>query len=251
MKIAKTSRILTPITDWSQLNNGHRLQAQTQDLLNNTIPRCFGYHLLKLGHLSSQLKTDKSPIHHQITCAESGTNIGLQSDLHDLPFQDSTIDLCIMMHQLDFSSDPHQLLREIDRVLTLDGTLIISGYNPYSFFGFRSLIIPKNQQLARLFSPNRVIDWLHLLGFEIKFKQHFDYISTQPKGPITSLIENIGQCYLSFFCSVYFIVAKKQCIPMTPIKSTVEFRRSIINNNPVTTKQSHTCSIHKTKIKKI
>lgn len=240
MKIAKTSRILTPITDWLQLSNGEHLQAHTQHLVNNAISRCFGYHLLKLGNLSTQLKTDKCPIRHQINCAEDGADIGLKSDLHDLPFQDSTIDCCILVHELDFSSDPHQLLREIDRVLTLDGTLIISGYNPYSFFGCRSLLTPQNTQTARLFSPNRVIDWLHLLGFEIKQKQHFDYISALPEGPLLSLIESIGQRYLSFFCSVYFIVAKKRNTPMTPVKSSFEFRRRIINNQPVATKQSHT-----------
>jgi len=240
MKIAKTSRILTPITDWLQLSNGEHLQAHTQHLVNNAISRCFGYHLLKLGNLSTQLKTNKCPIRHQINCAEDGVDIGLKSDLHDLPFQDSTIDCCILVHELDFSSDPHQLLREIDRILTLDGTLIISGYNPYSFFGCRSLFTPQNTQTARLFSPNRVIDWLHLLGFEIKQKQHFDYISALPEGRLLSLIENIGQRYLSFFCSVYFIVAKKRCTPMTPVKSSFEFRRTIINNRPVATKQSHT-----------
>lgn len=239
MKIAKTSRILTPITNWLQLSNGQHLQAKTQHLVNGSVSHCFGYNLLKLGHLSTQLKTTKCPIRHQINCAEDGVDVGIRSDLHDLPFQDSVIDLCILVHELDFSSDPHQLLREIDRVLTLDGTLIISGYNPYSFFGCRSLLMPENTQTARLFSPNRVIDWLHLLGFEIKQKKHFDYILGSPKGPILSLIENIGQGYLSFFCSVYFIVAKKQCSLMTPIKSSFEFRRSIINNRPVTTKQSH------------
>lgn len=238
MEIAKTSRILTPITDWLQLSNGIHLKKQTQQLINNAIPRCFGYHLLKLGQLSTQLKTNKCPINHQINCAEEGKEVGIQSDLHNLPFQNSTIDCCILVHELDFSSDPHQLLREIDRILTLDGTLIISGYNPYSIFGFRSLLTPQDTQTARLFSPNRVVDWLHLLGFEIKQKQHFDYISPQPEGPIFKLIESIGQRYLSFFCSVYFIIAKKQCTRMTPVKPCFEFG-SIINNQPVTLKQSH------------
>jgi len=244
MKIAKTSRLLTPITDWQQLSNGQHLKVQTQQRVNDVIAQCFGYHLLKLGQLSTQLQTDKCPINHQINCAEHGDDLGIRSDLHHLPFQDSTIDLCILVHELDFSSDPHQLLREIDRVLTLDGTLIISGYNPYSIFGCRTLLSRQNTHTARLFSPNRVIDWLHLLGFEIKQKQHFDYISPHPKSPLSKLIENIGQRYLSFFCSVYFIVAKKQSTPMTPIKSSFEFRRTVINHRPVTTKQSHSQMIH-------
>jgi len=244
MKIAKTSRILTPITDWLQLSEGQYLQKQTQHLVNNAIRHCFGYHLLKLGQLSTQLKTNVCPIKHQINCAESGNDIGIRSDLNHLPFQDSTIDACILVHELDFSSDPHQLLREIERVLTLDGILIISGYNPYSLFGFKSLLTPKDVHTARLFSPNRVVDWLHLLGFEIKQKQHFDYISPQPKGRLAKLVESIGQRYLSFFCSVYFIEAKKQSTPMTPVKSGFEFRRRISRHGPVATKQSHGKKLH-------
>jgi len=239
MKIAKTSRNLAPITDWLQLSNGRYLHAQTQQLVDEAISHCFGYHLLKLGHLSTQLKTNKCPIRHQINCAQDGEDIGLRSDLHHLPFQDATIDLCILVHELDFSSDPHQLLREIDRVLTLDGILIISGFNPYSLFGCRALLSSKNEHTARLFSPNRVIDWLHLLGFEIKQKQYFDYISPQPKNAISSLIEKIGRQYLSTFCSIYFIVAKKQCTPITRIKTGITFKRAIINNRPVATKQTH------------
>jgi len=247
MKIAKTTRILTPITDWLQFNNGQHLKNQTQHLIDNSISRCFGYHLLKLGQLSAQLKTDKCPILHQINCAEKGPDIGLRSNLHDLPFQESTIDLCILLHELDFSSDPHQLLREIDRVLTLDGTLIISGFNPYSLFACKSLFTPQNKKNVRLFSPNRVIDWLHLLGFEIQQKQFFNCNYPQSKGSTLSFLQNIGQGYFPFLCSVYFIVAKKQSTPLTRIKSNIKFRKTIINSRPVTTKQSHPKQSHSKK----
>ncbi|WP_413700381.1 class I SAM-dependent methyltransferase [Psychromonas sp. KJ10-10] len=236
MKIAKTSRILTPIESWSRLPHGQCLLKQTQQYVDNAITRCFGYHLLKLGQLSSQLNTAKSPISHQINCAPSGKDIGLFADLHLLPLLDSSVDLCILAHELDFSSDPHQLLRELDRVLTLDGTLIISGYNPISLFGLRSLLTPKNQHTARLFFPNRVIDWLHLLGFEIQQKQLFDFLSCQFTNVFANCVESIGQRYLPYFCSTYFIVAKKQSIPMTPIKSPFKFSKPMINRQPIVTR---------------
>ncbi len=236
MKIAKTSRILMPVESWSQLPHGQSLLKQTQQRIDHTITRCFGYHLLKLGQLSSQLNSVKSPITHQISCAVSGKDIGLFADLHQLPLQDSSIDLCILAHELDFSSDPHQLLREIDRVLTLDGTLIISGYNPLSLFGFRSLLTPKTPQSARLFLPNRVLDWLHLLGFEVQQKQHFDLLSYQFNNKFANCIESIGQRYLPSFCSTYFIVAKKQSTPMTPIKSPFRFSNPIAHTQPIATR---------------
>jgi len=236
MKIAKTSRILTPIGSWSQLPHGECLLKQTQYRIDHTISRCFGYHLLKLGQLSSQLSTSQSPIIHQINCAPSGKDIGLLADLHLLPIQDSSIDLCILAHELDFSSDPHQLLREIDRVLTLDGTLIISGYNPISLFGLRSLLTPKNPHTARLFLPNRVLDWLHLLGFEIQQKQQFDFLSCNLNNKFMNCVESVGQRFMPYFCSTYFIVAKKQSIPMTRIKSPFKFSKPIVNRQPIATR---------------
>tara|TARA_R110001583_G_scaffold26757_2_gene96281 strand:- start:56203 stop:56925 length:723 start_codon:yes stop_codon:yes gene_type:complete len=236
MKRAKTSRILTPIESWSQLPHGECLLKQTQQHIDHAITRCFGYHLLKLGQLSSQLDTSHSQISHQINCAPSGKDIGLFADLHLLPIQDSSVDLCILAHELDFSSDPHQLLRELDRVLTLDGTLIISGYNPISLFGLRSLLKAKNPHAPRLFFPNRVIDWLHLLGFEIQQKQLFDFLSCQFDNGFANCIENIGQRYIPYLCSTYFIVAKKQSIPMTPIKSPFKFSKPIINRQPMATR---------------
>ena len=236
MKIAKTSRILTPIESWSQLPHGQCLLNQTQRRIDQVIGNSFGYHLLKLGQLSSQLSTAKSPIIHQINCAPSGEDIGLFADLHLLPVQDSSIDLCILAHELDFSSDPHQLLREIDRVLTLDGTLIISGYNPISLFGLRSLLSPKRPHTARLFIPNRVLDWLHLLGFEVQQKQHFDFLSCELKNKFSGCIESIGERFFPYFCSTYFIVAKKQSIPMTPIKSPFKFSQPIIRRQPIATR---------------
>jgi SAM-dependent methyltransferase len=236
MKIAKTSRILTPIELWSQLPHGECLLKQTQQNIDHAITRCFGYHLLKLGQLSSQLNTSKSPINHQINCAPSGKDIGLFADLHLLPIQDSSVDLCILAHELDFSSDPHQLLRELDRVLTLDGTIIISGYNPVSLFGLRSLLKPKDPHTARLFFPNRVIDWLHLLGFEVQQKQHFDFLSCHLGNTFLNVVESIGQRFFPYFCSTYFIVAKKQSTPMTPIKSPFKFSKPLINRQPMTTR---------------
>jgi SAM-dependent methyltransferase len=236
MKIAKTTRVLSSLENWQQLPNGTELLKQTQSRIDSYLPRCFGYHLLKLGSLSCLLSSDQSTIPHQINCAEKG-DVGLLSEINHLPLQNSSIDLCILAHELDFSSDPHQLLREIDRVLTLDGTLIISGYNPISYLGLRYLLKPKHTQTARLFPPNRVIDWLHLLGFEIHHKERFGF-SWSTDGHTSSFIESIGQRYLPSFCSVYFLVAKKQSIPMTPIKSPFKFKKPTIRGQQVATKST-------------
>lgn len=239
MKIAKTTRILTPIEDWQHLTNGKMLQRQTQQRLNDYLPLCFGYHLLKLGKLSSLLDTSRSPISHQINCAASGKEMGLLADIHQLPLQASSIDLCILAHELNFSNDPHQLLREVERVLTLDGTLIITGYNPISAFGLRALFKSKTPHTARLFLPNRIYDWLYLLGFEILQKKYFDFLSGEFDSPFAAHLDRLGQHCLPSLCSAYFIVAKKQNIPMTPIKAPFQFKQQRMTGQSVATRHHH------------
>ena len=58
-------------------------------------------------------------------------------DLLDLPFEAQSVDLLVMPHTLEFTSDPHRLLREAERVLMPEGRLIILGFNSLSLWGAR------------------------------------------------------------------------------------------------------------------
>lgn len=92
-------------------------------------------------------------------------------NFEDLPFGDQSIDLIVLPHVLEFASDPHQVLREVDRVLRPEGRVIVSGINPISLWGARRLI---PRQLLQPFLPAearfiglpRLRDWLRLLSFD-------------------------------------------------------------------------------------
>ena len=224
MKKAKTSRALPANDSWSLLSNGHFLSQQIQERLDDYLPKRFGYHLLKLGPLSCELALNSSMIPHHISCSDEGDGLTVKADLNELPFQGSSIDLCILAHQLNYSNDPHQLLREIQRVLTLDGTLILTGYNPISMFGLYSLLQRDATKRPNLFHPARVVDWLQLLGFEIEKREAFDFLFHKKKQVISYSIENLGESYCPFFCSSYFILARKRSTPMTPVKNKFKFK---------------------------
>lgn len=85
-----------------------------------------------------------------------------------LPFATQSLDLVVCPHVLEFSPYPHQVLREVERVLRPEGRLLMTGFNPASLWGLRRLLYKKgdpwNAQFLRL---ARVKDWLALLGFEI------------------------------------------------------------------------------------
>ena len=60
--------------------------------------------------------------------------------LHNLPIQNDSIDCVILPHVLDFSDRPHAILREVDRVLTRDGHVVILGFKTGGLWGIRRLI---------------------------------------------------------------------------------------------------------------
>ena len=78
-----------------------------------------------------------------------------------------------MPHTLEFTSDPHRLLREAERVLMPEGQLIILGFNSLSLWGARQSV---GKMTGRPFVPaavdliafTRLKDWIKLLGFDLE-----------------------------------------------------------------------------------
>jgi SAM-dependent methyltransferase len=94
-------------------------------------------------------------------------------DLLDLPFEAQSVDLIVMPHTLEFTRDPHRLLREAERVLMPEGQLIILGFNSLSLWGARQSV---GKVTGRPFVPaahdliafTRLKDWIKLLGFDLE-----------------------------------------------------------------------------------
>ena len=92
------------------------------------------------------------------------------SELDQIPLEEGAIDFLVLHHVLEFSENPHAVLREATRVLAPQGQLVVISFNPYSLFGMR-----KNLQLAwrreipwahHGLSCRRLSDWLHLMSCE-------------------------------------------------------------------------------------
>ena len=86
-----------------------------------------------------------------------------------LPFPENSLDLIVLPHALEFTDDPHQLLREVYRTARPDGQVVIAGFNPFSLFGAKRYFghgetPPWNGSFIALY---RLKDWLALLGFEV------------------------------------------------------------------------------------
>jgi SAM-dependent methyltransferase len=103
----------------------------------------------------------------------------LLCDFDALPFPNQSLDLVVLPHTLELARDPHDTLREVERVLRPEGRVVIVGFNPASLWGLRQSAGRLRQRLGGsgpLYLPSmgefighgRVRDWLRLLGFEVE-----------------------------------------------------------------------------------
>ena len=134
----------------------------------------------------------------------------------------------MLPHTLELARDPHQTLREVERVLVPEGRVVIVGFNPASLWGLRQRARPPAARRwacgrrSALFLPargefigyRRLRDWLRLLSFEVE------------AGPLRLLpaaggvasagwqrfawMDRAGDRWWPVFGAVYFVVAVKR-----------------------------------------
>ena len=132
-----------------------------------------------------------------------------------LPFVSSSVDLCLLSHMLEFSENPHKLLRDSKEILVSGGHLVIMGFNPYSFWGGRKLFsfsraAPWN---AHNFSVYKIRDWLSLLDFQVTGGMMLYYsplIQNKNLRRRFKFMEAAGDRWWPMLGSVYRVVAQKR-----------------------------------------
>ncbi len=156
------------LQDWFQTPLGQYLLEKERAYLDDVTPDIFGFHAIQLG-LSHIDLLRESRITHRIRVAAAGEP-DLYARDNELPFAAQSIDLVVLPHVLEFSDEPHAILREVDRVMMPEGRLVILGFNPWSLWGLRSTLgFSRNEYPwdGRFVSLPRVKDWLALLGFDV------------------------------------------------------------------------------------
>ncbi|NQY88610.1 MAG: methyltransferase domain-containing protein [Colwellia sp.] len=219
---------------WQELPNGNIVLSAIEEILTPWWEKFFGYHLLKVGALSNEISTQNSPIKHQISCCVTRTVGQGQADiigeLDDLPLLEHSVDVCLLSHALEFSLDPHHVIREANRVIIPNGYLIITGFNPLSLAGFNRAVPYRRKQPPwneHFFSPMRVKDWLHLMGYEILSDErtvHSSLAGKMSEHLVANYWRQFASNYFTSFGSVYVIIAKKRVLPLTPIKPKWQIR---------------------------
>jgi len=217
------------LTGWFETPLGQAFLHEQRESTQTALQDLFGYHLLQLS-MSPQLDlSDSSRISHRFSLnplrGSSSAKPGALADFAQLPLPEESIDVALLHHVLDFSENPHQLLREAARVLIARGHLVILGFNPWSLFGsyrwFARFISRNPRWRHQALRLGRVIDWLKLLDFEIvEVEQGFFRVPSQSPSAIKHLqwLERWGKRLRLPLGGYYIIVACKDRVAVTPIK---------------------------------
>ncbi|MCM2679519.1 methyltransferase domain-containing protein [Echinimonas agarilytica] len=229
MRPAVTNKALRAPSDWQAMTHGDFLQQQISSAVEEWLPRLIGYYMLTLGPLAKGLDLSASSCRHQLTVHDQ-KDADLITHLHQLPFQTDSVDACVLPLCLDFSSDPHQMLREAHRIVIPDGHLLIAGCNPLSLLMLGKLS-PSHRKVApwngRFFTSHRMKDWLQLLGCEVVAEQTTGYSSLMGKHTRHEGFHQFGQKFAPWAGSIYLILAKKREVPLTPIRPSWQTSRQM------------------------
>lgn len=226
----------TPVlAEWFASPCGKLLLESEQAVMAGLLPSFFGYHLLQMSAAIESDLAGQSPIHHRVVISGrvdsimADSNIGLVSCCESLPFENDSIDVVILHHVLDFSLNPHQVLKEINRVLIPRGHVIIVGFNPFSLFGLwkavASLLTRSPQWRYNGIAKKRLLDWFKLLDLEKSTVQHAFYRPPCSSAALLkrlAFLEKAGQRLGAPFGGVYLMVARKDVCAVTPIRAPWE-----------------------------
>lgn len=200
---------------------GGYVLAREQAYFDRTVNDIFGYNALQLGFPAHGfLSSNRMPLRFSAG-NQSGNAVRLICT--ELPFDSDSLDLVVLPHVLEFSEHPHQVLREVARVLRPEGSLIISGFNPRSLWGLHRALGRREGYpwKGNFIALPRLKDWLALLDFEIvggSFAAYAPPFHTSKWLDRFAFMEKAGDRWWAARGGVYFVHAVKRVYGMRLIK---------------------------------
>src|SRR5882724_11477128 len=135
---------------------------------DSAVDDVFGFRALQVGLPEIDfLRQNRIPYRFSLAL-EPGA--ALAADPLQLPLASQSVDLVALPHVLEFHPNPHEVLREAERVLMPEGQIVISGFNSASLWRLRQVFTWRARDVpwdARFIGLLRLRDWLRVLGFEL------------------------------------------------------------------------------------
>ncbi len=236
--------IIESLSAWYQTQSGQATLSKLDEQCAEVLSEIFGYYAIETGVLSGQHSLlQQTRIATSFTLIDKERNnlssiepkqriegdqletfSSIISSNEQLPLATDNIDLVLGTHVLELSKDPHQVLREIDRVLVPEGHCILIGFNPFAISSLAKQLrskVSRQKDSVKLRSASRIRDWFSLLGFEVLEVQYMGLrpnVKNKKVFESLSKLEDWSEIAGPLLGKLYMIHAKKQVVAMTPYK---------------------------------
>lgn len=218
-------KAIISLGSWLETPAGSYVRAWQQARLDMLTADIFGFNAVQIGlpqidalranRMKNKWLTDTHmPGNVQDGCPPTV----VVHDFAELPFASQSLDLIVLPHVLEFAEEPHQVLREVERVLIPEGQVIVCGFNPASLWGLRQAagsltgahFLPEHGEFISL---PRLKDWLKLLSMEVN-RGHFGCYAppcvTDKWLNRFSFMEKAGDRWWPYLGAVYIVQAIKR-----------------------------------------
>lgn len=218
---------------WTQTTLGQSLIREEQHQLKKVLNKLYGPIAIQFGVLGLyEYVQYSSAVHHLLAVnhpVPDNFSIPLtfmHADAEGMPLEAKSVSVLLLPHVLEFSLDPHRVLREASRVLVPEGHLVLVCFNPLSSWGVRRSIsaLLGDRQTApwhgQYFSLSRIKDWVSVLGFEFISGNAVYYLPPFKSERIRerlSFLQKMGPRWWPMWSAAFILVARKREIGITPI----------------------------------
>lgn len=236
---------------WLRTPLGQRVHALERRLAAEALAQVFGWQMLQIGvwgdedGLIGEGRTQRRCVLAWHGARDGDANAMIRSRTDALAIASDSVDAVMLPHTLEYEPEPHEILREVGRILSGEGHLIVFGFRPLSLWGMRHWFAKHGfpPGLERMISEGRLRDWLKLLGFEIVDARR--YLFTRPWGTTTpaphSVFERTGPQLWPAFAGGYVVKARKRVYTLTPIRPRWRLRPKVVGGLIEPTTRGRTC----------
>ncbi len=150
------------------------------------------------------------------------------------------MDTLVLVHCLEFGTDPHALLREAVRVLAPEGHLLILAFNPMSLWGIGRMVAPLaglgRPWAGHYYTALRLRDWCRLLGLEHREQRRLFFRPPIPHPGLQQRLaglERVGSALWPMLGGVNLCVSRKRVPRAIPMGALLRRQKPVQAARPV------------------
>ena len=209
-------------------------------LLHEELADVVGFELLQVGRWgdAAALCSGARTQHRTLIAPDASGRRSIRAQFYALPIATNSVEAVLLPHTLEHAEHPHQVLREVDRVLVGEGNVIICAFSPWGLWGARHFMARGNfpPHAARMLSERRTRDWLSLLGFEIVVARRYLFAPPWTQRMVgydaDSWLERQGPRLAPPLGGAYLLKARKRVLAITPIRPAWVARPVLVGGAP-------------------